>query len=638
MILLLLSTFFVFAGEQIQKYAFIIAVSDYPEDSGIANLSSDEDERVLRQTLIGMGFAENNILSVGGQQATRRGILEKWSELNKKITPGSFVHIHYSGHGSQVPDDNGDEREDNLDEVWVTYDTKYFPKEKKLDAKTVIIDDEIEKQTQKTRQILGPEGQVLFTTDSCHNASITRSIGKTRYLRTDYSTATNTASFTPTTPKDLAPMIEISASDSNQVAYEVKDGDRQMGSLTYALSKVLPNAKSTTTYREMFHQILLLIQRKKPSQQPKFNGEIDALIFKNGNHAPPPHIMIRKQPIGYEVDIDGGRHLGLAKGAIVKIHESAKFYNGDLEGFTTGTVTETVDDISTVELEERLEPEQLYVATVSYRNFLPQGTRIFYEDDIPYEQEKELDAMVDEYQFLEQEYSRESADIAIGYDQKWFIVDLHQPAKSKHDLQSDTLHGLRPKMQLVSTQQYLHDLATQYIDTSKFDVELYEVTNPKIVSEKCIRSEKKLAKDQQSQVYRLNHGQFFNIRFHNKTDEPIWVTTIHLVTSKETVQLNPDSRNSFVKVPANSPKDFNSCWLPVNEAEEVNQLLFIASKQKGIDFSPLNSTPPQAQKRQEDIDSLVLNVMMGLQNRKGQSSHFKGYGMIHILKTNMEEK
>ncbi len=59
--------------------------------------------------LVEEGAAKNNIL----------GSITGW--LASETRPGDRVIIYYSGHGSQVPDRNGDE-EDGLDETFVPTD------------------------------------------------------------------------------------------------------------------------------------------------------------------------------------------------------------------------------------------------------------------------------------------------------------------------------------------------------------------------------------------------------------------------------------------------------------------------------------------------------------------------------------
>ncbi len=85
--------------------------------------------------------------------------------------------IHYSGHGQQIFDDNGEEI-DGLDEAIVPYDAwvKYTHNYK---GENHIRDDEIGNILANFRNKLGKDGQLLMLLDSCHSGSSTRG-GKAR--------------------------------------------------------------------------------------------------------------------------------------------------------------------------------------------------------------------------------------------------------------------------------------------------------------------------------------------------------------------------------------------------------------------------------------------------------------------------
>lgn len=73
--------------------------------------------------------------------------------------PVDFAYIHYSGHGSTVPDTNGDEITSTADSVWVPSDFNYGG---------VITDDYINLNLKKINKPLN----VLVISDSCHSGTI----------------------------------------------------------------------------------------------------------------------------------------------------------------------------------------------------------------------------------------------------------------------------------------------------------------------------------------------------------------------------------------------------------------------------------------------------------------------------------
>jgi microcompartment protein CcmK/EutM len=82
--------------------------------------------------------------------------------------PDDILYIHFSGHGSQAPDADGDETDDDFDETILSYDAR-------VGEVTDITDDEIGDILSglKTRN-------ALIVLDSCHSGTATRSVSAIR--------------------------------------------------------------------------------------------------------------------------------------------------------------------------------------------------------------------------------------------------------------------------------------------------------------------------------------------------------------------------------------------------------------------------------------------------------------------------
>ena len=72
-----------------------------------------------------------NMLAIAGfkdvqclknEKATKSNIMTAFKLLTTRCQKGDIVYIHFSGHGQQVKDVNGDETKDALDESWIPYD------------------------------------------------------------------------------------------------------------------------------------------------------------------------------------------------------------------------------------------------------------------------------------------------------------------------------------------------------------------------------------------------------------------------------------------------------------------------------------------------------------------------------------
>jgi hypothetical protein len=88
------------------------------------------------------------------EAATRDAVLGKLSALAGKLKPADLLVVSYSGHGGNVPDQNGDEA-DGLDETWCLYDGQ-------------LLDDELYGALMKFQAGV----RILVFSDSCHSGTV----------------------------------------------------------------------------------------------------------------------------------------------------------------------------------------------------------------------------------------------------------------------------------------------------------------------------------------------------------------------------------------------------------------------------------------------------------------------------------
>ncbi len=96
---------------------------------------------------------------------TRANIVRELDRLAERIHPGNHVVLLLAGHGSRLPDMDGDE-DDGFDEVFLPEDT---PRGAKIDD--VIADDAIARHLNHWRQ---KGAHVLFLADTCHSGTMSR--------------------------------------------------------------------------------------------------------------------------------------------------------------------------------------------------------------------------------------------------------------------------------------------------------------------------------------------------------------------------------------------------------------------------------------------------------------------------------
>lgn len=150
--------------------ALLIGIGEYPWLPPAFQLSGPpNDVRAMREFLVGeWGFSAADIRVLVDGDATKSGILDAMGNWLPEVTKeGDRVVIYYSGHGSQVRDDGGDER-DGMDETFVPHD---YGRGEAADS-DMLRDDEV------ADALAGLSGrQVVFIADSCHSGTVTRSIG-----------------------------------------------------------------------------------------------------------------------------------------------------------------------------------------------------------------------------------------------------------------------------------------------------------------------------------------------------------------------------------------------------------------------------------------------------------------------------
>lgn len=97
--------------------------------------------------------------------ATHANVVQAITNAAATLAPGDQFLLTYSGHGGQVPDNNGDEHEDTMDETWVLYDRQ-------------LVDDELAGLWSRFEQGV----RILMLSDSCHSGTVSRAILTRRAL------------------------------------------------------------------------------------------------------------------------------------------------------------------------------------------------------------------------------------------------------------------------------------------------------------------------------------------------------------------------------------------------------------------------------------------------------------------------
>jgi hypothetical protein len=143
--------------EAMTKRALCIGINNYPgthmDLKGCVNDAND-----WAAELGARGFAVKKLLD---SQATKVAMVDAFRTLIGEAVNGDVVVITYSGHGTYVPDINGDEV-DGLDEALCPYDLQT--------GGAALLDDEIHEMFAARKQGV----RVVLISDSCHSGTVTR--------------------------------------------------------------------------------------------------------------------------------------------------------------------------------------------------------------------------------------------------------------------------------------------------------------------------------------------------------------------------------------------------------------------------------------------------------------------------------
>lgn len=142
-----------------RRRALCVGIDRYPPGNELSGCVADA--RLWADTLARLGF-ETPVLLIDGQ-ASRTAILERLGALLAESVAGDVLAFQFSGHGTQLPDLNGDE-DDNLDEALCPVD---------FAAGAFLIDDDIAELFAR----IPPGVNVSCFMDCCHSGSNTRFAG-----------------------------------------------------------------------------------------------------------------------------------------------------------------------------------------------------------------------------------------------------------------------------------------------------------------------------------------------------------------------------------------------------------------------------------------------------------------------------
>jgi len=250
----------------------------------------------IRDSLIKFfGFKIDDIRVVTDERATKKAIMERLTWLVKGAKAGDRLLFHFSGHGSQVRDRDGDELKDKLDEILCPHDMDWDG--------TYIVDDELNKVFSGL-----PKGCALeVLLDSCHSGTGTRELlalekqppelsFKPRFLPPPTDILCRVVDDLPLqhflkgvsspNPSRLTPdalpeyLVLFSGCADNQTSADALIGDKYNGAFTYYFCKHLRDVKGKITRSELLKRVRASLKHEDFAQVP----QLEAVKAKKGKN------------------------------------------------------------------------------------------------------------------------------------------------------------------------------------------------------------------------------------------------------------------------------------------------------------------------------------------------------------------
>jgi metacaspase-1 len=142
--------------------ALLLGINTYKKVNALRGCVNDVEN--MRKLLTeAFGFSQANVKVLLNEKVIKKDVKTQMAWLFKDAKANDRIVFHYSGHGSQTVDLDGDE-EDGADELLCLYDMDFD------DPETYLLDDELRDWTKKL-----PAGvQLTVVLDSCHAGTGTR--------------------------------------------------------------------------------------------------------------------------------------------------------------------------------------------------------------------------------------------------------------------------------------------------------------------------------------------------------------------------------------------------------------------------------------------------------------------------------
>jgi hypothetical protein len=336
--------------------ALLIGVGAYPNLVGADLRGPVNDVRLIAEVLIARGVdpAAITVLTtdpsalpsgVATGLPTRDAILSALDALAATAGPGETVVVHYSGHGSQAPDNDGDEM-GGMDEILLPMDVAGW-RGSAGRIENAIIDDELQARMQA---ILDTGARLVGIIDACHSATGFRAVGAPGVARTLDAAALGVPADAPSAPpaQPRPPLsgafVFLYSAQSDQRAFEYPLGDAAdpstwYGEFTRQLAIVLREAPRAT-WAQVLTEVSDAMRQGSATQTPDGEGPLLSAPIPGAQAGARRHAFADRV-------VSAGLLWGLTEGSLVAVYDTAT----SAEPVARARLTRLTPDSATLEPE-----------------------------------------------------------------------------------------------------------------------------------------------------------------------------------------------------------------------------------------------------------------------------------------------
>ena len=275
-----------------ERWAILVGVGAYPEDSGIPPLEHPKDDvQKLREILITRGaFKPSHIEILTDDQATREGLESAFKNFRKDVKPSDLLIFYFSGRGARVQSGlYADTEQDGLNECLLLYDSTRKVEE------NFFRDAEL-------GQLLGSlkAKRIVIIIDACYSASDNRAKAITTAADSDATSVQRDGIINDYMPRGKTVILEACTPD-----VETFDGVFTQRLIETLRDDTAHGADGIITLEETQKSLQMVLSNQRP--QLKKTGVLRAISLIQ------PLVTISSNPSGAEVFVDNTQLLDETK-------------------------------------------------------------------------------------------------------------------------------------------------------------------------------------------------------------------------------------------------------------------------------------------------------------------------------------